>query len=141
MTLGEKPLYHLTIHEAQQLIQSRRLSPVELTGAILKRIESVDGRLHAYLNLMADRALAEARVAEAEILKGEYKGPLHGIPVAVKDQLDLQGAPALIRGGKGPFAEDATAAQRLRQAGAVLVGKLDKGSPISRQVKKHRRFP
>jgi aspartyl-tRNA(Asn)/glutamyl-tRNA(Gln) amidotransferase subunit A len=124
MTIGEKPLYHLTIHEAQQLIQSRQLSPVELTGAFLKRIESVDGRLHAYLKLMADRALAEAHVAEAEILKGEYKGPLHGIPVAVKDQLDLQGAPALIRGSKSPFAADATAAQRLRQAGAVLLGKL-----------------
>ncbi|MCZ6623014.1 MAG: amidase [Deltaproteobacteria bacterium] len=124
MTSSEKPLYYLTIHEAQQLIQSRRLSPVELTSAILERIESIDGQLHAYLNLMADRVLAEARVAEVEILRGEYKGPLHGIPVAVKDQLDLQGAPALIRGRKSSFAEDATAAQRLRQAGAVLLGKL-----------------
>src|SRR5712692_9636117 len=124
MAAQEKPLFHLTIHEAQRLIRNRALSPVELTRAILKRIETVDGRLHAYANLMADSVLAEARAAEAEILKGEYKGPLHGIPVAVKDQLDVQGAPALIRESKSQTAEDASAVQRLRQAGAALLGKL-----------------
>src|SRR3990170_1042015 len=123
----EKPLYHLTVHEAQRLIRSRALSPVELTRAILERIEAVDGKLHAYLNLMADSALAEARVAEAEILKGRYRGALHGIPVAVKDQLDVQGAPATIR-KKDPrdlrLSEDSTAVHKLREAGAVMLGKL-----------------
>ena len=124
MAVQEKPLYYLTIHEARKLIQSRALSPVELTRAVLKRIEAVDGRLHAYLNLMADNALAEARVAEAEILRGDYKGPLHGIPVAVKDQLDVQGAPALIREKRPPESEDSTVVDKFRKAGAVLLGKL-----------------
>jgi aspartyl-tRNA(Asn)/glutamyl-tRNA(Gln) amidotransferase subunit A len=128
MAIQETPLYYLTIHEAQKLIQSHALSPVELTRAILKRIEATDGRLHAYLNLMAESALSEARAAEAEILQGNYRGPLHGIPVAVKDQLDVKGAPALIREGKLQVSEDSTAVERLREAGAVLLGKLTMSS-------------
>jgi aspartyl-tRNA(Asn)/glutamyl-tRNA(Gln) amidotransferase subunit A len=127
MAAPEKPLYHLTIHEAQKLIRSRALSPVELTRAILGRIEAVDGKLHAYLNLMAESALAEARAAEEEIFKGRYKGVLHGIPVAVKDQLDVKGAPALIR-RKNTATEEATAVVKLRQAGAVMLGKLSMSS-------------
>jgi aspartyl-tRNA(Asn)/glutamyl-tRNA(Gln) amidotransferase subunit A len=124
MAVQEKPLYYLTIHEARELIQSRALSPVELTRAILKRIEAVDGQLHAYLNLMADSAMAEARAAEAEIVRGDYKGPLHGIPVAVKDQLDVKGTPALIREGRVPDSEDSTVVDKFRKAGAVMLGKL-----------------
>jgi aspartyl-tRNA(Asn)/glutamyl-tRNA(Gln) amidotransferase subunit A len=119
-----KPLYHLTIHEAHRLIRDRALSPVELARAILQRIESVDGELHAYLKLMGESALDEARAAEAEMQKGNYRGPLHGIPVAVKDQLDVKGAPALIRGAEAHAPEDATAVQKLRRAGAVILGKL-----------------
>ncbi len=127
MVAQEKPLFHLTIDEAQKLIQSGALSPVELTRAFLKRIEAVDGQLHAYLDLMADGAQAEARLAEAEIRQGYYRGPLHGIPVAVKDQLDIKGAPALIRkktSGRLPASEDSTAVHKLRKAGAVMLGKL-----------------
>ncbi len=69
MAVAEKPLYYLSIHEAQQLIKDRKLSPVELTRAVLDRIAAVDGQLHAYINLMADSALQEARAAEAEIQK------------------------------------------------------------------------
>ncbi|MBI4488843.1 MAG: hypothetical protein HY694_07130 [Deltaproteobacteria bacterium] len=123
MPAQEKPLFHLTIHEARKLVQSGALSPVELIRAILKRIEAVDGQLHAYLNLMADSALAEARRAEAEILQGRTRGPLHGIPVAVKDQLDVKGAPAAIR-KKDSSSEDSTAVHKLREAGAVMLGKL-----------------
>ena len=94
MPVVEKPLYYLTIHEAQKLIQSRALSPVELTRAILDRIKAVDEKLHAYINLMPDSALKEAQAAEAEIQRGNWRGPMHGIPVAVKDQLDVEGAPA-----------------------------------------------
>jgi aspartyl-tRNA(Asn)/glutamyl-tRNA(Gln) amidotransferase subunit A len=124
MSASDRPLYHLTIHEAQQLIRDRELSPVELTRAMLQRIEVVDGTLHAYLKLMAESALNEARAAEAEIHKGNYRGPLHGIPVAVKDQLDVKGAPALIRGPAARAPEDATPVQKLRRAGAVILGKL-----------------
>ena len=124
---ADRPLYYLSIHEAQQLIQSRQLSPVELTRSVLERIAAVDGKLHAYINLMADSAMEEARVAEAEIVGGNWRGPLHGIPVAVKDQLDVEGAAARIRQftkGVG----DATAVRRLREAGAIMLGKLHMSS-------------
>ena len=124
---ADRPLYYLSIHEAQQLIQSRQLSPVELTRSVLERIAAVDGKLHAYINLMADSALEEARVAEAEIVGGNWRGPMHGIPVAVKDQLDVEGAAARIRQftkGVG----DATAVRRLREAGAIMLGKLHMSS-------------
>ena len=127
MTVQEKPLYYLSIHEAQQLIKDRKLSPVELTRAVLDRISAVDGLLHAYVNLMADTAMAEARAAESEIARGHWRGPMHGIPIAVKDQLDVQGAPARIRQftqGVG----DATAVRKLREAGAVMLGKLHMSS-------------
>jgi aspartyl-tRNA(Asn)/glutamyl-tRNA(Gln) amidotransferase subunit A len=127
MVTVEKPLYYLSIHEAQELIHSRKISPVELTGSVLERIQAVDSELHAFINLMADRAMEQARVAEAEIAKGKWRGPLHGIPVAVKDQLDVDGAPARIRQftqGVG----DATAVRKLKEAGAILLGKLHMSS-------------
>ncbi len=127
MAVAEKPLYYLTIHEAQQLIRERKLSPVELTKSVLDRIAAVDGRLHAYINLMADSAMDTARAAEAEIAKGNWRGPMHGIPFAVKDQLDVEGAPARVRQftqGVG----DATPVRKLREAGAVLLGKLHMSS-------------
>jgi aspartyl-tRNA(Asn)/glutamyl-tRNA(Gln) amidotransferase subunit A len=127
MAIGEKPLYYLSIHEAQQLMRQRQLSPVELTRAVLDRIASVDGKLHAYINLMSDNAMAEARAAESAIAGGKWRGPMHGIPVAVKDQLDVEGAPARIRQfSKG--VGDATAVRKLRQAGAVMMGKLHMSS-------------
>ncbi|MGH7816153.1 MAG: amidase [Candidatus Binatia bacterium] len=127
MAIAEKPLYYLSIHEAQQLIQKRQLSPVELTRSVLDRIAAVDGKLHAYINLMADSALTEARSAEAEIGNGNWRGPMHGIPVAVKDQLDVEGAPARIRQfSKG--VGDATPVRKLREAGAILMGKLHMSS-------------
>ena len=66
MPIAEKPLYYLTIHEAQKLIQSRALSPVELTRAVLDRIKAVDEKLHAYINLMSDSAVKEAQAAETD---------------------------------------------------------------------------
>jgi aspartyl-tRNA(Asn)/glutamyl-tRNA(Gln) amidotransferase subunit A len=123
MPVVEKPLYHLTIHEAQGLIRAGKLSPVELTQAVLKRIEALDGTLHAYLTLMADSALAEARQAEAEIRQGRWRGALHGIPVAVKDQLDVKGAPAQIRAKVLEPSEDSAVVSKLRAAGAVMLGK------------------
>ena len=127
MAIAEKPLYYLSIHEAQQLIKDRKLSPVELTQSVLDRIAAVDGKLHAYINLMADSAMREARAAEMEIQHGKWRGPMHGIPVAVKDQLDVEGAPARIRQftkGVG----DATPVRKLREAGAVIMGKLHMSS-------------
>ena len=127
MAVAEKPLFYLSIHEAQQLIKEKKLSPVELTKAVLERIGALDNQLHAYIHLMADSAMDEARTAEKEIQSGKWRGPMHGIPIAVKDQLDVEGAPARIRqftDGVG----DATAVRRLRDAGAVMLGKLHMSS-------------
>ncbi len=122
-----KDLHYLTIHEAHRLIRTRAVSPVELTRAYLDRIQALDDRLHAYYVLRTEEALAEARRAEAEILQGYYRGPLHGIPVAVKDQFDLEGIPAAIRNGSARDRDrtpDATVVAKLKDAGAVVLGKL-----------------
>ena len=120
-------LFYLSIEEAGGLIRARQLSPVELTRAYLERIESLDGRLHCYLTLLPDSALAEARAAEGEIARDRYRGPMHGIPIALKDLFDTQGVSTtgqcLAFKDRVP-AEDATVTARLKQAGAILLGKL-----------------
>jgi aspartyl-tRNA(Asn)/glutamyl-tRNA(Gln) amidotransferase subunit A len=91
MTQATTELCYLTIREAGHLLQGGKLSPVELTRAYLNRIEQLDGVLHAYITVLSNCAMVEARTAEAEILRGDYKGPLHGIPIALKDLYDTQG--------------------------------------------------
>src|SRR5262245_2387068 len=86
-------LTSLTIAEAADLIRTRQLSPVELTQAHLERIEKIDPMLNSYIRVTADMALEAARKAEAEISKGEHRGALHGIPLAVKDLYPLAGTP------------------------------------------------
>ncbi|MHB1122033.1 MAG: amidase [Ramlibacter sp.] len=120
-------IHDLTMTEASRLIRSKKLSPVELTETYLARIDAFNGALHAYLRVLPERALAGARQAEAEIMKGHYRGPLHGIPVALKDIYNTRGIPttghsALYRDHVP--AEDATAAALLAEAGTVLLGKL-----------------
>ena len=120
-------LNFLTIREASELLRRRELSPVELTRAMLDRIDATDDRLHSFVTLLRDEALEQARTAEAEILSGGYKGPLHGIPIALKDLYDTAG----IRTASGSRVdldrvptEDCTAYARLKAAGTVLLGKL-----------------
>ena len=84
-------LSFMTIAEASRLIRARKLSPVELTQALLARIAALDGVYHAYLAVTADDALAQARAAEAEIAVGGWRGPIHGIHVALKDIFDVAG--------------------------------------------------
>ena len=126
-TPSRNELYYLTIGEASRLIRNKELSPVELTQAFLDRIESVDGRLKSYVTLLRDSALAEASTAEAEVRRGQWRGPLHGIPIALKDLYDTAGvrttAQSKVLEHRVP-AEDATTVARLREAGAVLLGKL-----------------
>src|SRR5207302_1691661 len=102
------------------------VSPVEITQECLQRIERVNPALNAFITVMAESALAEARRAEGEILRGEWRGPLHGVPLALKDLIDTAGvrttaASALYR-DRIPN-QDAEVVRRLRQAGAVIVGK------------------
>ena len=78
-------LHYLGLVEVGRQVQSKKLSPVEVTKAMLERIEKLDGRLKSYACVMADSALAEATAAEKDIASGKIKGPLHGVPIAVKD--------------------------------------------------------
>ena len=81
----------MTISELARLLRSRQLSPVDLTRAYLERIDRLNPTLGAYVTVMSDTATAEATTAEDEIARGVYRGPLHGIPVAVKDIIYTQG--------------------------------------------------
>ena len=127
MTQAATELYYLTIREAGDLVRSGKLSPVELTRAFLDRIEQLNATLQAYITVLGDSAMAEARQAEAEVARGEYRGPLHGIPIALKDLYDTKGvrttASSRIMAERIPD-EDATTTARLKQAGAILLGKL-----------------
>ena len=125
--MAQSELCYLSIHEASARIESRQLSPVELTRAFLERIEQLDGTLQAYITVLAEPALTAARAAEAEILRGDYRGPLHGIPIALKDLYDTKGvrttASSRVMAERVP-AEDATTTARLAAAGSILLGKL-----------------
>ena len=109
-------------------IESKQLSPVEAVEAYLERIERVDPKVNSYITLCADQALRDARQAESEIQRGEYRGPLHGVPVAVKDQIHTKGIRTTdgskLRADYVPD-EDATVVANLKNAGAVLLGKLN----------------
>ena len=127
MSQRTSELYYLTIRQASELLKSGQLSPVELARAFLDRIDQLDGTLQAYITVLPDSAMAQARQAEAEIMRGDYKGPLHGIPIALKDLYDTAGvrttASSRVLADRVP-AEDATATARLKAAGIVLLGKL-----------------
>ena len=120
-------LHYLTIGEAAPLIAAGELSPAALTQAYLDRIAAVDGRLDSYVTLTAERALAQARQAEAESAAGRYRGPMHGIPIALKDLYDTAGirttAMSRVTPDRVPD-EDATTVAKLDAAGAILLGKL-----------------
>ncbi|MBV9568111.1 MAG: amidase, partial [Hyphomicrobiales bacterium] len=117
----------LTIAEAGALIAERKLSPVELALSHLDRIERLDGKLHAFVNVTRESALAEARRAEAEIMAHGPKGPLHGIPIAHKDIYSTRGvattahSKVLLRHVPDG---DAVTVSRLAAAGTVMLGKL-----------------
>jgi aspartyl-tRNA(Asn)/glutamyl-tRNA(Gln) amidotransferase subunit A len=115
-----------TIAAAARLIASRALSPVELTRSCLARIEALDERLNSFLLVRAEAALAEAAEAEAEIARGRYRGPLHGIPIAHKDIVETAGirttAHSKLLRDFVPQ-RDATVVQRLAAAGAIMLGK------------------
>jgi len=117
----------LTIAEAAALIEKRALSPLELTRALLDRIDAFDAQINAFITVTAELALKQARVAEREIAAGRYRGAMHGIPFAVKDIIDTAGilttAHSKILADNIPAA-DAAAVEKLYHAGALLLGKL-----------------
>jgi aspartyl-tRNA(Asn)/glutamyl-tRNA(Gln) amidotransferase subunit A len=116
-----------TIAEARRQITTKRISPVELTHACLERIGRIDPRLHSFLLVTEERALADARASEARILRDGSKGPLDGIPIAHKDIFNTAGIRTT---GNSRLlidnvpTQDATAVARFAKAGTVLLGKL-----------------
>jgi aspartyl-tRNA(Asn)/glutamyl-tRNA(Gln) amidotransferase subunit A len=117
----------LTIAEASALIGKRELSPVELVQSRLARIERFDSKLNSFIRVLGDQALAAARSAEAEIMAGHYRGPMHGIPIGLKDIYETKGIPTT---GHSRVLidhvpqQDATSVRLLTDAGAIVVGKL-----------------
>jgi aspartyl-tRNA(Asn)/glutamyl-tRNA(Gln) amidotransferase subunit A len=120
-------LAYLSITEAGARLRRREFSVVELTDACLNRIQAIDGKLHCFITLTADLALQRARQAEKEIRSGTDRGPLHGIPIALKDLYATHGIrttchSAVLENWTPDY--DATAVSKLSEAGAVLLGKL-----------------
>ena len=120
-------LADLTLVDAAALVARREVSPVELVDTCLNRIAALDDRLRAFVVVLDARAREDARRAERAIMAGGYRGPLHGIPIAIKDLADVAGVPtragSAILADAEPAVSDATAVARLRDAGAVVLGK------------------
>lgn len=121
-------LCFLTIGQLSELLRKKEVSPVEATEAVLSRIEQVDERVHAYITVTREDARRMAQEAEKAILSGNYLGPLHGVPISLKDNLSTRGvqttAGSKILQGYVPN-YDATLVERLKAAGAVILGKVN----------------
>jgi aspartyl-tRNA(Asn)/glutamyl-tRNA(Gln) amidotransferase subunit A len=118
----------LSLADASELLRARKASPVELTTACLARIDRLNPALNAFITVTREQALAEAKAAESEIMRGRRRGALHGIPVALKDLFDTAGvkttAASAVFASRVPE-RDAEVVRRLKQAGAVFVGKTN----------------
>jgi aspartyl-tRNA(Asn)/glutamyl-tRNA(Gln) amidotransferase subunit A len=118
----------LTVAEVAPKIKARQISPIDLTRLFLERIDRLNPALNAYVTVTAEDALASARTAEIELVKGRYRGPLHGIPFSIKDNIATKGVRTtagskILAGWKPEF--DATVVEKLREAGAVILGKTN----------------
>ena len=138
--MEKKELPFLTATQLSKLIETKEVSPVEATEAYLDRIQEVDPKLNSYITITGEQALEAARQAEQEIATGMHRGPLHGVPVAVKDQFNTAGI--LTTGGSSipkdniPT-EDATVITNLKKAGAVLLGKLNMSEFAMAEIYNH----
>ena len=126
--MAETPLHFRTITEVSEAIASKQVSPVEIAAAMLQRIDELDGRLKSYATVMADSAMAAAQKAAQEIDAGMSRGPLHGVPIAVKDLCFTKGVRTM--GAAKVLADhvpsfDGTVIAKLKSAGAILLGKLN----------------
>ena len=128
MAVKSSDLTNLSLREASEFIRTKKVSPVELTKACLTRIETLNPTLNCFITVTAESALAQARAGESEVMKGKWRGPLHGVPIALKDLFDTAGVKTTA--GSGVFkdripSEDAEVVRRLKDAGAVLLGKTN----------------
>ncbi len=126
--MDSKEIAFLSATELGSAIEGKQISPVEAVEAYLERIERIDPRVNSYITVCADQAREDARQAEAEIQRGDYRGPLHGIPIGIKDQIYTKGIRTTdgskIRADFVP-GEDATVVTNLKNAGAIVLGKLN----------------
>jgi len=119
---------YTSIAELSELIRLKKISPVTITKACLKRIEQLDPLINSFITVMKEEALAAAKIAEAEIRNGKWRGPLHGIPVGLKDNIDTAGVLTTAASGvyKNRVPEkDAVLVTKLKNAGAIIIGKLN----------------
>jgi amidase len=128
MVMMTADLHYLSISELAPMIERKEISPVEVTRHMLDRIGKIDGDIRAYALVMAESAIDQAKQAESEIAAGEYRGPLHGVPIAVKDLCNTEGVATM--GGSAVFTDnvpdhDSTVVARLNASGAVMLGKLN----------------
>src|ERR1019366_7979487 len=129
LALAETPdLTGMTVRKASDLIRTRAVSSVDLTRACLASIEKLQPLLNAFITITAEQALADARMLDAELQRGNWRGPFHGIPIALKDNIDTAGVRTT--GASELFkdrvpTEDAEVVRRLKAAGAILLGKLN----------------
>ncbi|OPX36059.1 MAG: glutaminyl-tRNA synthase (glutamine-hydrolyzing) subunit A [Desulfobacteraceae bacterium 4484_190.2] len=126
--MNSQSLTSLSALTLGQMIRDLEVSPVEVINACLERISTLDKRINAFMRVFNEDAISDAKKAQDEIMAGHWRGPLHGVPFAVKDLFDTAGAPATA-GSKiwkdyVPVA-DANVVEKLREAGAILIGKLN----------------
>ena len=138
--MDKKELPFLTASQLSNLIETKEISPVEATEAYLDRIEEVDPKLNSYITITGEQAIESARQAEQEIAAGKHRGPLHGVPMAVKDQFNTAGV--LTTGGSSILkdnvpSEDATVIAKLKEAGAVMLGKLNMSEFAMAEIYNH----
>src|ERR1700761_7202768 len=125
--MSEDSLHYKSIVELSELIRRGELRSSEITEAILNRIAKLDSEFHGYALVLAERAMAQAKILDGEIAKGIWRGPLHGVPIGLKDLCYTTFAPTA--GGTRIHAKfvpsfNATIVDRLERAGAVILGKL-----------------
>ena len=138
--MDKKELPFLTASQLSRLIEIKEVSPVEATEAYLDRIEAVDPKLNSYITVTGEQALEAARKAEHEIATSQHRGPLHGVPMAVKDQFNTAGIRTT--GGSSILKdnlpdEDATVITNLKKAGAVMLGKLNMSEFAMAEIYNH----
>jgi aspartyl-tRNA(Asn)/glutamyl-tRNA(Gln) amidotransferase subunit A len=120
--------YYSSITELTKLIRAKKVSPLEVVHACLKRIKEFEPKLNAFITVLADQALEQAKDTEAEIQAGKWRGPLHGIPIGIKDFYDTAGikTTAAFEGFKDRVpTKDAVGVAKLKEAGAIIIGKTN----------------
>lgn len=125
--MSDRELCWLSLAEASALVRTRKISPIELTTAVLQQIDTFESEIGAFVSLLADSALDAARQAEQDIAKGNYRGVLHGIPITLKDLIHVRGVRTTA--GTQSMSDfvsdiDATVVKRLVEGGAILIGKV-----------------